>query len=124
MVCSIDDIVSRRPGKHTRFPVAYSPYLFMVFFSVSLSLSLFLSFLLNLLYLAFYLSIVSLHSLCSFTLELGIGISSILLQLKRTHCSERSIFLAEIWILEERSNFEQCLFDACRTYRLYLAQQV
>ena len=43
MVCSIDDIVSRRPGKHTRFPVAYSPYLFMVFFSVSLSLSLSLS---------------------------------------------------------------------------------
>lgn len=32
MVCSIDDIVSRRPGKHTRFPIVYSLYLFIVFF--------------------------------------------------------------------------------------------
>lgn len=35
MVCSIDDIVSRRPGKHTRFPtvVNCSLLLFVVFFN-------------------------------------------------------------------------------------------
>jgi len=51
MVCSIDDIVSRRPGKHTRFPTVnlYSSYL--LYFFNRLFLSLFLS-------LSFFLSIV------------------------------------------------------------------
>lgn len=45
MVCSIDDIVSRRPGKHTRFPTVIdcSLFLFVVFFNSLLGLLLFLS---------------------------------------------------------------------------------
>lgn len=32
MVCSIDDIVSRRPGKHTRFPLVHSLYIYLFYF--------------------------------------------------------------------------------------------
>lgn len=35
MVCSIDDIVSRRPGKHTRFPILLSLFIYCIFFSLS-----------------------------------------------------------------------------------------
>lgn len=45
MVCSIDDIVSRRPGKHTRFPTVYTYVviccIFLTVVRVSLSLSFF-----------------------------------------------------------------------------------
>lgn len=52
MVCSIDDIVSRRPGKHTRFPTVYLVLYLLYFFnrtqSISRTRSLSLSFSLSL----------------------------------------------------------------------------
>lgn len=55
MVCSIDDIVSRRPGKHTRFPTIYL-VLYLLYFFLTV-LSLFLAFALCL-----YLSLCLFHS--------------------------------------------------------------
>lgn len=43
MVCSIDDIVSRRPGKHTRFPTVYLYSSYLLYFFNRLFFSLFLS---------------------------------------------------------------------------------
>lgn len=39
MVCSIDDIVSRRPGKHTRFPTVYSLFIHRIFFFFEISIN-------------------------------------------------------------------------------------
>lgn len=63
MVCSIDDIVSRRPGKHTRFPTVYThvvlrSYLlyFLTVVRVSLSTFFFFIYLSLSIYLSTYLS--------------------------------------------------------------------
>ena len=132
MVCSIDDIVSRRPGKHTRFPVAYfSLFIYRFFFYLSVSLSLSLSFFSFCLFcsidhrtspfISYRFSSLSLHfhSRLAVSPGPGIGISNVTCYTLLGTVRESSSFHLSrgngFW--KNSNYFEQCSFDTCRTCR-------